>query len=350
MLPFETFYDVLSVSRFAPIEVIRAAHKTLSQRYHPDKVFSAYEKEQATQKMQKINQAFEVLSNDIKRKEYDNWLLSQENLYNQNHTTGVNKNKIVVSIDYGNAFEKSKEMAEKSKIFANQAKTNFSQNVQVISSATTSAIENLIHLIFKLLCYAGVMGIVWLGIQFVVQTATGKDPLASIQNSSLNSTQETSSSNDTGSNNQENTNTEPVYKSASHLKAPNGQPFPKSAGYVRGYPKLNMDGLSMITVDNSQNSANIFGKLVYLGNGDPKTVRSFFIPSGGGLVLRNVTIGEYDIRYKDLEDNQIAKSESFSVQEINEGTGTQFSNITMTLYKVANGNMQTTPISENEFN
>ena len=108
--------------------------------------------------------------------------------------------------------------------------------------------------------------------------------------------------------------------------------------------------LSCTQVDNTQNSSDIFGKLIYLDNGNSQAVRYFFIPAHGGFILRDVTAGNYDIRYKDLSDGQIAKSEPFEAQEIEDETGKQFSNITMTLYKVANGNMQTTPISESEFN
>ena len=131
--------------------------------------------------------------------------------------------------------------------------------------------------------------------------------------------------------------------------APNGKPFPNRPKHLDGYPKLNTDGLSTITVDNTQNDSDIFGKLYYLDIGEPKAVRYFFIPAHGGLILRDVTKGYYDIRYKDLDTEQIAKSEPFEVHEIESYDGTQFSTITMTLYKVANGNMQTTNISESEF-
>lgn len=37
MKKIHTHYDNLKVARIAPPEVIRAAYRTLSQKYHPDK-------------------------------------------------------------------------------------------------------------------------------------------------------------------------------------------------------------------------------------------------------------------------------------------------------------------------
>jgi hypothetical protein len=45
----------------------------------------------------------------------------------------------------------------------------------------------------------------------------------------------------------------------------------------------------------------------------------------------------------------LARSESFALEEITTHNGTQYSDMTMTLYKVRNGNMQTYGLSEDEF-
>lgn len=78
-------------------------------------------------------------------------------------------------------------------------------------------------------------------------------------------------------------------------------------------------------------------------------MRQFFIPANGQFAVRGVRAGEYDVRYKDLSDGALARSESFELKEIQEQDGIRFSNITMTLYKVTNGNMQTFPLAEAEF-
>lgn len=65
----QTYYDILGVSPTADDFVIRAAYKALAQRYHPDK-FQGNAKE-AEQKMRDINEAYDVLSDENKRRAYD---------------------------------------------------------------------------------------------------------------------------------------------------------------------------------------------------------------------------------------------------------------------------------------
>lgn len=64
------YYETLEVSKNASKEVIEKAYKVLAKKYHPDLQEQNY-KHLAEQKMKMINEAYEVLSDDIKRKEYD---------------------------------------------------------------------------------------------------------------------------------------------------------------------------------------------------------------------------------------------------------------------------------------
>jgi hypothetical protein len=131
--------------------------------------------------------------------------------------------------------------------------------------------------------------------------------------------------------------------------APNGQKWPTIAGYIAGYQRLNNDGLSNVTVDNSRNDSDVFVKLVYLNGGQALPVCQFYIPAFGSFTLNNIRAGSYDIRYRDLINGGLARSEAFNLEELATYNGTQYSNITMTLYKVHNGNMQTYGLSESEF-
>ena len=67
----QTHYDTLKVSRDAPIEVIRAAYRVLSQKYHPDRhpADSA-----AADTMGLLNKAYEVLSDPERRLAHDAWI------------------------------------------------------------------------------------------------------------------------------------------------------------------------------------------------------------------------------------------------------------------------------------
>ncbi len=68
-------YQSLSVLQSAEDAVIKAAYKALASLYHPDK----NKNPDASSKMQKINEAYEVLSDKQRRTEYDILLNSQSN-------------------------------------------------------------------------------------------------------------------------------------------------------------------------------------------------------------------------------------------------------------------------------
>jgi len=131
--------------------------------------------------------------------------------------------------------------------------------------------------------------------------------------------------------------------------AENGAPWPTSAGYVDGYPILAQDGLSEVTVDNGQNDSDVFVKLVSLDGPQAFPVRQFYIPAHSRLRLNEVTAGSYDIRYRDLTTGGLSRSESFVVEQKSTVDGIQYSSITMTLYKVQNGNFRTYDLAESEF-
>ncbi len=71
MARIHTHYDNLKVARNAPPEVIRAAYKTLSQKYHPDRNPNS---PNAIRIIQMINLAYETLSDPVKRQEHDEWI------------------------------------------------------------------------------------------------------------------------------------------------------------------------------------------------------------------------------------------------------------------------------------
>lgn len=131
--------------------------------------------------------------------------------------------------------------------------------------------------------------------------------------------------------------------------APNGVPWPTVSGYVPKYKQLNKGGYSKVTIDNTKNDADVFVKLIDLNGPEAFPVRVFFISKFGKFTLSDIKAGVYDIRYLDLDTGQIARSEQFQVEEIKTYNGVEYSTMTMTLYKVRNGNMHTYSIPESEF-
>ncbi len=65
----EDYYQILGVSREATPEEVKKAYRKLAMKYHPDKAKG--DKRQAEEMFKKISEAYAVLSNPEKRKEYD---------------------------------------------------------------------------------------------------------------------------------------------------------------------------------------------------------------------------------------------------------------------------------------
>jgi curved DNA-binding protein len=71
---YKDYYESLGVSRLANDVEIKKAFRKLAREYHPD---VAKDKKKAEEKFKEINEAYEVLSDPVKRKKYDelgpNW-------------------------------------------------------------------------------------------------------------------------------------------------------------------------------------------------------------------------------------------------------------------------------------
>jgi hypothetical protein len=131
--------------------------------------------------------------------------------------------------------------------------------------------------------------------------------------------------------------------------ADNGTPFPSTSGYISGYPLQFTNGYSTVTIDNLQNESDVFVKLFSLNSTKPQPIRVFFIHAREQFTVENLRAGSYDVRYRDLDSGALSRSELFELQEFQTIQAIRFSRITLTLYKVKNGNMQNYPISEEEF-
>lgn len=66
----KNYYDELEVSKTASKEVIEKVYKLLAKKYHPD-MNQGDNKHEAEEKFKKISEAYEILSDDNKRKNYD---------------------------------------------------------------------------------------------------------------------------------------------------------------------------------------------------------------------------------------------------------------------------------------
>lgn len=70
------YYDILEVNQNSSLSVIRAAYRALMQKYHPDKNINNSISPEINDKALLIQEAFNVLSDELRRKEYDKSLLN----------------------------------------------------------------------------------------------------------------------------------------------------------------------------------------------------------------------------------------------------------------------------------
>jgi curved DNA-binding protein CbpA len=67
----EDFYRILGVSPAASADEVRSAYRELVKRYHPDLFSTSGEKSRANEKLQRINEAYAVIGDTKRRREYD---------------------------------------------------------------------------------------------------------------------------------------------------------------------------------------------------------------------------------------------------------------------------------------
>ena len=95
----KNYYDILEVNKNASPEIIEKAYKTLVKKYHPD-LQNNNLKAEYEEKIKLINEAFEVLSNSEKRKNYD-LNLKQTEFSVEDYNNLINENlKLKNEINY----------------------------------------------------------------------------------------------------------------------------------------------------------------------------------------------------------------------------------------------------------
>lgn len=353
-----THYDNLKVARDAPPEVIRAAYKSLAHKYHPDR---NQNNPGASRIMLLINIAYEELSDPVKRRLHDEWIREQEKLRHThppkngaaNHKTegssnqrSTNNKRTVVAlllftaiIALANIIPVYFQHTDKN-ILSSSVSSNISSPLSAPNPPTSSTWDipyphkkpgtPTVEEYQSVKAFGQIL-------RFPVDASLEEMAAAIKENeASLNPNYRKK---------------EPQVKLpyARPVTAPNGEMWPSNAAYIKGYKKLHTDGLSSVTIDNTQNDSDVFVKLVSISGNNASSVRHFFIPATDRFTVNKVRSGNYDIRYRDLDSGTLAKSETFMLQQKSTPDGIQYSNITMTLYKVRDGNMRTYTISEAEF-
>lgn len=119
-------------------------------------------------------------------------------------------------------------------------------------------------------------------------------------------------------------------------------------GYLKDQPRSAIGGLSTFTVDNRQGGKDAVAR-IYL-NGQKPAVRSLYVKHGETFKAEAILPGTYVFRYRFIGSEDTFESDkSFQLIQTETETGTRYSNVTVTLFKVRDGNMSTRKVDPNSF-
>jgi len=301
MAKIHTHYDNLKVARMAPQEVIRAAYKALSQKYHPDKNPGD---EKAARIMAIVNTAYTALNDPVRRKEHDEWIAAEE---------------------WEVAWLESTHQEEGARSRASGAPDWHGADGSGTPPRVRSRLARAVRRYFALLAAAGVGAAVALGMAFpnhllpmvgmapapVVKATPPPLPLplpvrapddtwggarAAALEDGVNDALKMSILATTG------LVIAPRPANCANvlqaLAAPNGEPWPERSGYVAGYPVGNPGKQVQVFIDNSANTSPVFIKLYDLDRN--ANIRYVYIQAGDTWNVSGLAAGKYEVRYQDV--------------------------------------------------
>lgn len=130
----QNYYDILEVSKNASPEIIEKAYKTLVKKYHPD-LQQDENKNKYEEKIKKINEAYDILSDPEKRKKYDLNLKNTEisindynSLYQENINLKNNLNILKEKLNYLNNIQNNYKKNNLNYNNLENNKNNYSEN------------------------------------------------------------------------------------------------------------------------------------------------------------------------------------------------------------------------------
>ena len=311
-------YENLKVARDASAEDIRAAYRSLTRKHHPDRNPDNVDAERV---MSVVNVAYGVLSDPVKRSEHDRWIARTEAVSPHGTAARPVRGKPTVHAPTDRYRTPPPELERAATQRARQVRLDRRVRrvvAHVLRHRVSYAIGGLVAL-----CLAGAGLVSLVGSGVGLPTAGMPAPGAKAV---------------------------PVV--AGYVRAPtapNGRPWPSRSGYVDGYAQTNTGGLSEVLVDNAENDTDMFAKLVSLDGPSALPVRTFFVAARSRFVLADLTIGTYDLRYRNLANGGLLRSPAFILEEVRTAGGTQHSRPTMKMYKSSDGSLQTWSLGDAEF-
>ena len=322
-----THYDNLKVARLAPQEVIRAAYKALSQKYHPDKNPGD---EKAARIMAILNSAYGTLSDPQRRREHDEWIAAEEWEIEWLESTH---------------HEEGKGRDGRAKGHAQSHEHAWAQDVPPPKGKPRRGLQpvwrNWRWWLSLLVCL--LLG--WLGALLMLDTSQlvpaalatawsglardGAQPHAPAPSAAPPSSKGEAVAVDSWAVGKPYAPEPPEAKSpeirvlavsqlslkaippacdgtgkaeSAALVAPNGEPWPTHSGYVDGFLIGNKGEELAISIDNSHNAAPMFVKLYDTER--RSNVRYLYILANDKLLVEQLSAGKYEVRYQAVGPGQ----------------------------------------------
>ena len=311
-------YENLKVARDASADDIRAAYRALTRRHHPDR---NPENADSQRVMAVINVAYGVLSDPVKRREHDRWIARTEGAPATGSAARLVRGMPTMHAPTDRYNTTPSELERAAVQRARQSRLD-----RRVRRAVTHVLQHRVSYAlagFVVLCLAAA------GLSSLMRSVL-ESPTAGMAAAGAQAV--------------------PVVAGyVRAVAAPNGLPWPSRSGYVEGYAQINKGGLSEVLVDNSENDTDMFAKLVSLDGPSALPVRSFFVAAHSRFTLADLTIGTYDLRYRNLASGGLQRSPAFILEEVRTADGTQHSRPTMKMYKASDGSLQTYSLGEAGF-
>jgi hypothetical protein len=308
MAKIHTHYDNLKVARLAPQEVIRAAYKALSQKYHPDKNPGD---EKAARIMAILNSAYGTLSDPVRRKEHDEWIAAEEWEIEWLEST------------------RSDETRDK---LRGDSPLHAWEPAPVSQAAPYRIVRDPklwlgLGAFFALGCAVGVLVMSQpklvpvalasaLAVKQEARGDAGSEPGAALAEARPEAAIDSWAIAkphfpETAQPRSPEVKTlavtqlvvparTPDCDTELHtLIAPNGEPWPGQSGYVEGYPVGNRGEEMQVMVDNSANSSPVFVKVYDMDR--RSNVRHVFVLANDTLAVDKLAAGKYEVRYQNIQ-------------------------------------------------
>ncbi|QBE63481.1 J domain-containing protein [Pseudoduganella lutea] len=298
-----THYDNLKVARGAPQEVVRAAYKALSQKYHPDKNPGD---DRAARIMAIVNTAYGTLSDPQRRKEHDDWIAQEEYEIELVDSTRQDDPHRTVEVPVGGWSDGALPVRRRPRTAA----------LRLWITAVTCLGAGWIGGVFTVTeprQVSTVLATAWGGKPAGEVTATANAYPRTVPGAAANDGWESTPRPYSPDSDAQPPPIKVVAVSqvilpgysgeceneTPALAAPNGEPWPTQSGYVEGFPLMNRGQDMQLTLDNGDNAFPVFIKVYDLER--RSNVRYVFVQSQDKFVVDGLASGRYEIRYQNID-------------------------------------------------